>query len=322
MVNADLKLEWLVQIPLFGPPSLKTPQLRDIATTYTTNVTQLKSLFIFPLLAIHFAGTREKINAAALMAVAGKLDSNITKEQKAQVVVHQKQMWTKILKGDAGGGSRVKPPPVKPLQAQGAVAAPINELHQQAHTDQRIVDGIQAWLSAQIVGAWTAFETLASDLWEAALNCHPAVLAELRGTRKGAPAGESKTVRLDQLQRFRYDLSTSMGTILKEKRSFDRLSSIRENYSDAFAKDADEITDILNHKSADALSAVRNLIAHRASRVDQRYLDRTKNLTSVPKANIGERIILNGELTAKLVAPVLGNGQKLLIAVDQWLSTH
>jgi hypothetical protein len=44
--------------------------------------------------------------------------------------------------------------------------------------------GLEALLFAQILGTWTAFETMAGDLWETAINLHPAGLAELKGTKK------------------------------------------------------------------------------------------------------------------------------------------
>src|SRR5579872_2904091 len=42
-----------------------------------------------------------------------------------------------------------------------------------------IAPGILSWLSAQITGTWTTFETLSDELWTAALNAHPEHLAEL-----------------------------------------------------------------------------------------------------------------------------------------------
>jgi hypothetical protein len=40
--------------------------------------------------------------------------------------------------------------------------------------------------SGYITGTWTAIETMIGDLWEAALNTHPEILAALNGTRKNA----------------------------------------------------------------------------------------------------------------------------------------
>ena len=42
-------------------------------------------------------------------------------------------------------------------------------------------DGMRGMLDAMILGAWTAFETLAGDLWETALNIHPVNLSDLGG---------------------------------------------------------------------------------------------------------------------------------------------
>lgn len=41
--------------------------------------------------------------------------------------------------------------------------------------------GLRAILVSQLTGMWTAFETLAGDLWEMALNVHPYGLSELKG---------------------------------------------------------------------------------------------------------------------------------------------
>jgi len=43
---------------------------------------------------------------------------------------------------------------------------------------------LDAWLSSLLLGAWTAFETFAADLWVAVLNAHPHVLSNLDGEKK------------------------------------------------------------------------------------------------------------------------------------------
>ena len=89
--------------------------------------------------------------------------------------------------------------------------------------------GHEAWLGSQITGTWTAFEAMAGDLWEAALNYKPRELAKLSGSKHGK---DSKQIGLDQIQRYNFDLSTHMGTIFvgTNKYQFDRLSGIREAY--------------------------------------------------------------------------------------------
>jgi hypothetical protein len=76
--------------------------------------------------------------------------------------------------------------------------------------------GLEAMLSSALTGTWTAFETMAGDLWETAVNIHPAVLAELRGKRKRQenPPQDSETdekesrkfVQLSEVLRHDFDL--------------------------------------------------------------------------------------------------------------------
>ena len=51
----------------------------------------------------------------------------------------------------------------------------------------RLSDQIETLMLTQVVSVWTAFETLAGDLWEAALNAHPQGLSDLRGIELGNP---------------------------------------------------------------------------------------------------------------------------------------
>jgi hypothetical protein len=78
----------------------------------------------------------------------------------------------------------------------------------------------------------------------------------------------------------------------------------------------------LDEKSVDALAAVRNLIVHRASVVDQLYLNRTKSLTNVPRAAVGKPVVLDGKIVYDLIQPVIQIGCDLIIAVDGWIASH
>jgi tagatose-1,6-bisphosphate aldolase len=113
-----------------------------------------------------------------------------------------------------------------------------------------------------------------------------------------------------------------MGSILRDNRNFDRLDNIREYYADAFSKHSPKIEKILSERALDSLNVVRTLIVHRASLVDNKYLQRTKNLASAPKAQIGGAIILDGEIVSGLVQPVVELGCALIVAVDRWIASH
>ena len=151
---------------------------------------------------------------------------------------------------------------------------------------------IETILSSMILGTWTAFETLAGDLWEEAINAHPAELAALRADEgritKQANAvpspddssrgRESKSVKLtvlDAITKGTFALHDKWGTILRQstKFNFQKLSGIRAAYSAAFSRPVDEIDRALSSNDLDAINLVRNLIAHRGGVADQIYVD-------------------------------------------------
>lgn len=189
-------------------------------------------------------------------------------------------------------------------------------------------------LSAFIVMGWTAFEALAADLWEAALNQHPAGLSTLsespKRLRKGAKNrsyqakdeehSELKHVPLNLMQKYGYDLSNSMGSILRDRFSFERLDGIREAYGSAFPK-FDKIDDPLTDNALDALATVRNVIVHRAGIADQEYCRRIERL-KIPKVDIGAALLLDGEVVEQLVGNTLDRAIDLFSGVDEWLSAN
>jgi hypothetical protein len=112
-----------------------------------------------------------------------------------------------------------------------------------------------------------------------------------------------------------------MGTILRDRYNFSRLDGIREAYSAAFFKKSAQVDAALSDKSLDALSSVRNLIFHRSAVVDNEYRDRSKHL-SIPRAEVGTTLLIDGETAAKLVRPVLNCSTDLLSSVDNWIVSN
>ncbi len=177
------------------------------------------------------------------------------------------------------------------------------------------IRGCEAILSAMVIGAWTAFETLAGDLWVAALNTSPRRLARLSGDKKRiirlaktgtekaerlqgmlesrrTQDGEGKIVHLSDVQELSkgtYDLSGKMGNLLRNSFKFTTLTGIREAYAVAFDEHSQAIDDALKDGSLDVLCLVRNLIVHRAGRADSTYC---KEASSVPGARVLPKVSL------------------------------
>jgi hypothetical protein len=221
--------------------------------------------------------------------------------------------------------------------------------------------GIDAWLSALLLGTWTAFETLAGDLWVASVNAQPQYLAGLTGAadridgaagakpepekagraaddengEKSAdddpcePFGDKKVALglMCKLTRGDYDLHSKMGHLLveTERVKFTSLKSIREAYSLAFSEKVKRarthrIDAALAAPSLNALSAVRNLIVHKAGVADAAYVEDRKVAPTAPVLKEKEAIQLNGETCRILVEPVIKASVELVKAVDSWLT--
>lgn len=190
---------------------------------------------------------------------------------------------------------------------------------------------LSEFFASTIVSTWATFETMAGDLWEAALNGHPKGLSELKGTKKPKTTtrGESeqfdtrdaKPIALEWLHRYGFDLREKMGTALRSNQRFDSLAGIRESYMRAFYKKSESIEEVLNDSALDALSAVRNVLVHRSGAVDDEYARRAKYLP-IPIGPIGTRIEMDGDVVHKLVAPVSQRSIDLIVAVDSWLMTE
>ena len=197
--------------------------------------------------------------------------------------------------------------------------------------------GLEAILSSCVIGLWTTFETMAGDLWEAALNIHPAGLAELKGKKNrligpndkdDLPAEEDETdsknlksAPLSEIIRREFDIKASMGSVLRTRQRFDHLAGIREAYGLAFHKKSDEIDKWVKHDGIDALNAVRNLLVHRSGVADATYARKEKYL-KIPRTEIGARILLDGQIVSEFLRMSAVVSANLLLAVDKWVTEN
>jgi phage FluMu protein Com len=185
-------------------------------------------------------------------------------------------------------------------------------------------------LRGMVLGTWTAFETFAGDLWEAALNARPDLFANLLGQhdrihdnaekrqRRTFDAGHDLT-KAKAFAKSTAGLTTSgkHGTHYREKYvKFDSLAKIRAAYSCAFATRYGRIDNALCGAALDTLSQVRNLLVHRSGIADTRYVRISKVIRGCPKVGRGRPLKLRGDMVANLISPVVGASIKLISTVD------
>jgi hypothetical protein len=316
MTRRDLKLrDCLNSFTGHGElPELKTEALRPVGAAYDRNIRRVYALVLFAPAAIWIAITVQRHT--------DQIEHQFPKkDNRTRVALIDQAMKTEIAQHTA-------------IFARGGKEA--NELLDQQHKvsfqmlssqSPEFNDGPEAWMASQIIATWTAFESMAEDLWEAALNIKPKTLATLAGRNqsiKAKPGDEPKRIKLDWLYRYDFNLSQHMGTIFLEdnRYQFDRLDGIRQAYTDAFSVDSESIIEIINGKSLDASSLIRNNLVHNGGIIDSEYLRRSSVLPIEARGSLGAPILIDGELVANINGPVIKAGHDLVVAVDDWLASH
>jgi hypothetical protein len=294
-------------------PELKTEALRVVGKSYERNIRRVYSLVLFAPAAVWMTITVQRIT--------DDIEHRYPRaDQRTRVALIEKSLKQQITLE------------TETLQKGGKVASELLEQQQkisfQMLSEQggEHPDGPEAWMASQIIATWTAFEAMAEDLWEAALNAKPEILAKLSGQKQSRTKSgdDPKKIRLDWLHKYKFNLSEHMGTIfLEEKRyAFDGLEGIREAYTDAFSVEHADISKIINDKALDAISLIRNNLVHNGGIIDSKYRKRSSDLPAEALGDIGTPILIDGELVAKIVAPVIKHGHDLVVAVDSWLASH
>jgi hypothetical protein len=141
-------------------PPLKTAALNRVGRAYERNVKRVYGLVLFPPFAITAALAHSRIAAEVRSSRKGKSEVDIELEESRQRRMHDIKRLRILAKNDRAA---------KALY-QHELQTAFNILDRSAYSAN---DGAEAWLDAQITMTWTAFEAMAGDLWEAALNCKP-----------------------------------------------------------------------------------------------------------------------------------------------------
>lgn len=178
---------------------------------------------------------------------------------------------------------------------------------------------IHAALTSQLLGIWTAFEALSSDIWTEAVNSRPRLV--LQWTRADT-RNQEKSIPLSTIQRADFDLRECMGTIFRDtgKVSFMSLATTKEAYKKVFGELP---AGLLDNPQLRILELVRNLLAHKAGRVDDTFREAIKDLPHAFGDLAGKKELdLNGEIARDLSTTAINQGVQLIEFVHGWLQAN
>lgn len=135
----------------------------------------------------------------------------------------------------------------------------------------------------QLVMTWTAFETLAGDLWRAILICDPEAIEK------------------------------------PESHRFHLLDKMRIAYK-VLIPPSQKIDTILAEIGLRKLNLVRNVALHKAGIVDQKFIGDAAGISWIVPDEVNQPIKLDGERVRDLINPVIQCGLDLINAVDKWIT--
>jgi hypothetical protein len=317
---------------------IKDERIAKVAASFESNATRVERLIQMQVNLVLWTMHFQRVHDETEHSVLGRLglSPEELKDPELRERLHEAsgQRWAAMMK-------RWVEDPTGAEVARDSAIENINQLT--VVFGEPMMTGWGVVLTSAITGAWTAFESLAGDLWEQAINSSPRRFARLQGTlnqftkavdrkrhakhinlddqNRDSP-DEANYRRVDLIEMYKLtdgksDLCENMGTVLRGNFKFSSLSGIRSAYSAAFdGSKCRPIEIALTCLALDALSAVRNLIVHRAAVADKEYVDAIRGVPGAPPLTLNQPLILNGQIVCDLVSPVFERCVGLIRAVD------
>lgn len=309
--------------------------LANVADNLMENIQRLCALADMPSSIFNY-GRRyqevlEDVNAkVASVPVPSTLAQGVTEEQFRRHKSHE-GVWKWIL------GNELHESEIGWMTNSNDVAgfAISPEVTEHVREEKRIQIG--AFCASLLIQAWTLFEVLSEDLWEAALNAHPTVLGELKGklkskfkggaleeTNSRIPSEPTLRISFNELQKCKFNVRSQLGTILKERNDigFRSLYDIRASYHRAFSQQNATIVDVLDTPGLQYAAAVRNLLIHKRGIVDKEFNEQTASVPGAMQVRVGDAFLLTGKLCAELSDHCRNCAIFLVIAVHGWIIGH
>lgn len=190
-------------------------------------------------------------------------------------------------------------------------------LLQNPRTQRQIRMMLLSWISA----TWTAFEILAGDAWQMALNSRPDLIAQEVLTQLfpiGSPEGLSaKGIPLWMAAKYGFDLRNHVGDMLKPRIDFSDIKMIQKAYCAAFGKDT-PLQSSLADKNLFVLAATRHLVVHRGGIVDEKY-----NKIAGQNFTVNEELPLeDSAFLSNILGVGVAAGRTLIAFIDGWLCAN
>lgn len=295
--------------------NLQVPELETVLASFRGQIRRVHYLLDFPIRMYHFGAMWWGAHLHARLDVLGKINPTNEVAEANKEAVYSKQLdyfkqWT--------GRNVTEEESREHLE----VAAWQVDLFGVDKPEFAI--GAHATLAVAILEIQTTFEVLVKDLWIKAANLRPRKIAMKAAKETKGPRGPEggKSIPISFLERNDFDLSAVMGDVLveSEKFEFDSLNAIKKSYVCAFDESSMQLFfDDQSYTQLRWLESLRNLLAHRAGKVDQRFLDEMQGHQLFGTLPLNTDVPISGVTVSTFANWVIACCIGLIEFVDKWL---
>ena len=188
--------------------------------------------------------------------------------------------------------------------------------------NKMLTEAYEGILRSGIVLIWCSLEVFLRSLWENSLNAGRKDIIknilknfDRMNNERNSSGVQGKSISLEYLSKFNYDLSGKLGTALLYKFDFTSLSGMRDAFITAFPKSI-TIKKAFANDTLVELSIKRNIIVHNSGIIDEEYCSRLK----LGKEQIGHKMKIFNDDLSRFGDAVIEMGIKIMNAVSSNIS--
>jgi hypothetical protein len=186
--------------------------------------------------------------------------------------------------------------------------------------DPNMRDTMDATYEAVVLQSWTAFETMAADLWVSGVdNEKTSVVVDRLVVASRRLLKPDDNIRPETVRATGINAKTHYGSFLRAVKmvSFQTIWDIKRYYEIAFGEKSVELFETTDNGYIHVLAAFRNAIVHNSGRADGQFVQQVAAFREFSGYKDKDPIKMDGVLVLRLRNVVVELGRLMIEAVDR-----
>jgi hypothetical protein len=305
--------------PDFKP--VKTEEYKVIASTFALGMRRTVSLWLLPSELIYWTAFHSWCTLRMRLAL-GLKETDASKDGSDEALeIYRELLFTVLLPSLAPGTASFRHEVFRMGSAElkklvGREKHPPPWFRAFLPFGPIISEGVESILSTMVMSSYGVFETMAVDLWEAAVNRNDKLADAYLESKKNGKDGKNEMPIGSDLLEYGHNLTGKIGTLYLDRRKPQSFGEIKKWYIGAFGSVIESV--LVNSKDVVEAEQVRHLFAHRGGIVDSKFLKSMKDYPAYQNLKIDDRLELDGPTVRRHVNACIECGTSLFRFVDNW----